>query len=126
MICDDEEDQNINQQAFELLHHIVELRLSLGKLTVIDATNLYASSRWPLLDLANGFGIPVIALVFRMSLDTCLENNRNRKNRFVDEDAIRQQAHDMTDVMGELEDEGYQAVYELDETNIKYVEIVKY
>ena len=45
LICDDEADQRVTPEAFELLHHMVDLRLRAGRLTVVDATNVSAEAR---------------------------------------------------------------------------------
>jgi protein phosphatase len=40
MIGDDENDQTTTKDAFEALHFLASKRLALGRLTVIDATNV--------------------------------------------------------------------------------------
>src|SRR6478609_5420157 len=52
MISDDENDQAATSEAFELLRFIAGKRLALGKMTVIDATNVQAEARKPLVALA--------------------------------------------------------------------------
>ena len=47
MVGDDENDQSLTKHAFEILHHIAAKRLELGKLTVIDATNVQPESASP-------------------------------------------------------------------------------
>ena len=39
LVADDESDQSVTAQAFALLHEIVDKRLEVGRLTVVDATN---------------------------------------------------------------------------------------
>ena len=39
LVSDDENDQTVTNQAFEVLHYIAGQRLALGKLVVVDATN---------------------------------------------------------------------------------------
>ncbi len=51
MVSDDENDQAATKDAFEVLRFIAGKRLALGKLTVIDATNVQAEARKPLLEL---------------------------------------------------------------------------
>ena len=65
MVADDENDQSVTPHAFEILHHIAAKRLELGKLTVIDATNVQPESRKPLARAgpANIHCLPV-AIVF--------------------------------------------------------------
>ena len=40
MVSDDENNQAVTNDAFEVLHFIAAKRLALGRLTVIDATNV--------------------------------------------------------------------------------------
>lgn len=40
MVSDDEHNQSVTNEAFALLHSIAGQRLALGRLTVIDATNV--------------------------------------------------------------------------------------
>ena len=39
LVCDDENDQSVTREAFEIMHFIIGKRLAAGRLTVIDATN---------------------------------------------------------------------------------------
>ncbi|MGI8697079.1 MAG: AAA family ATPase, partial [Mycobacteriales bacterium] len=52
LVADDENDQAATQQAFQLLHYIVGLRLAGGRLTVVDATNVQPDGRKQLVALA--------------------------------------------------------------------------
>ncbi len=52
MVSDDENDQAVTPEAFALLHYVAAQRLALGRLTVIDATNVQPEARALLLDLA--------------------------------------------------------------------------
>ena len=45
MVCDDENDQAVTHQAFDVLHFIARKRLALGRLTVVDATNVQPEAR---------------------------------------------------------------------------------
>src|SRR5215218_221433 len=57
MIADDESDQSVTADAFELLHQTVAKRLALGRLTVIDATNVQPDARKQCLDLARRYHV---------------------------------------------------------------------
>src|ERR1700681_4913887 len=48
LVSDEENNQAATKDAFELLHFIASKRLALGRLTVIDATNVQPESRQPL------------------------------------------------------------------------------
>ncbi|MGH9843066.1 MAG: AAA family ATPase [Blastocatellia bacterium] len=123
MLSDDESDQTINDAAFALLHQIARIRLSVGKLTVIDATNLQFRARRPLLRMARQHRLPAIAIVFTTTVNTCLEYNRARPDRFVSEDVIEQHARELAGALGRIEREGYARIYLLNETTVNDVVI---
>src|SRR5262245_9749788 len=50
LVSDDENCQGATRDAFEVLHFIARKRLAAGKLTVVDATNVQAESRKPLVE----------------------------------------------------------------------------
>jgi protein phosphatase len=118
MICDDEADQSVTHSAFALLHHITRARLSVRRLTVVDATNLEFRARRPLLRIARMYRIPIVALVFNVSLETCLRHNRARAGRFVIEEVLNKHAQELRQTLPRLEREGYAGIYLLDESNL--------
>lgn len=113
LVCDDENDQSVNQEAFEILHLIAAKRLSRHKLTVIDATNVQPRARATLLNLADAEQIPAIAVVFNFDPVICVQQNAKRLHRVVDSAIIFQQYQDLQESLGTLADEGFQAVYVL-------------
>src|SRR5260370_7970247 len=66
LVSDDENDQSATKDAFEALHYIAAKRLAAGKLTLIDATNLQAEARKPLLPLPLGYHCSPLAPVFNL------------------------------------------------------------
>lgn len=40
IVADDENDQSATQDAFDVLHYVLRKRLTAGRLTVVDATNV--------------------------------------------------------------------------------------
>src|SRR5688572_31007899 len=52
LVADDENDQGATNDAFEVLNFIAGKRLSAGRLTVVDATNVQPESRKALVTLA--------------------------------------------------------------------------
>lgn len=125
LICDDESNQSVTPAAFGLLHHLARLRLSLRRLTVIDATNLNYWARRPLLRLARAQRLPVVALVFQVSSETCLAHNRARHARLVAEDVIRQHHQELLGAVARLGREGYASVYTLDEADLPRAAVVR-
>jgi len=115
MISDDESDQSVTAAAFGLLHHLARVRMEAGRLTVIDATNLQFKSRRPLLSMAHTYNFPLLAVVFNLSLETCLTRNLARPARFVSEEVIEQHTQDLALTLRRLEREGYERIYVLNE-----------
>jgi predicted kinase len=123
MVCDDESDQRVNGAAFGLLHHVARVRLAARRLSVIDATNLETQARRRLLRMAADNGLPSVAIVFDVPLEKCLENNRGRSERVVDEDVIISHAAQFEWAVRRLRYEGYARVYVLNEANLNDVMI---
>lgn len=109
IICDDEKNQSVTPQAFRLLHYIVRQRLNIGKLTVIDATNLHHKARIPLLEIASIRNIPVSAIIFDIPETLCIKRDLSR-NRIVGSDVIIRQYQDFQSAKIQLESENYQQI----------------
>lgn len=90
MVCDDENDQAITGEAFGLLHFIARKRLMLGRLTVVDATNVQPEARKPLVNLARKHHCLPVAIVFNLPEKVCEERNRGREDRSFGPHVIRQ------------------------------------
>jgi protein phosphatase len=110
LVADDEADQSATPAAFAVLHCIVEQRLRAGRRTVVDATNVQAKARKPLLDLARRYHRPAIAIVFDLPVETCKGHNRSRTDRVVADFVVdRQRAQAPLDA-SVLEAEGFDRV----------------
>src|SRR2546426_1885973 len=81
LVSDDENDQSATKDAFEVLHFVASKRLAAGKLTVIDATNVQAEARQPLIALAREYHVFPIAIVFNLPEHLCHERNQHRPDR---------------------------------------------
>jgi protein phosphatase len=114
MVCDDENDQNVTNEAFELLHFIARKRLALGKLTVVDATNVQPEARKPLVQLAREYHCLPVALVFNLSEKVCQERNRGREDRNFGPHVIRQQTSQLRRSIRGLKREGFSHVFLFD------------
>ena len=86
-----EADQSANARTFRILHAQLERRLEAGRLAVVDATNVTAAARRPLLERAARFGRPLIVIVLDLPAAVCLARNAARPGRSIPEDAIRRQ-----------------------------------
>lgn len=111
MIGDDENDQRVTNEAFDLLNFIARKRLALGHLTVVDATNVQPEARKPLVQLAREHHCLPVAIVFDLSEKVCQERNRNREDRDFGPHVIRQQRSQLRRSIRGLKREGFRHVF---------------
>ena len=114
LISDDENDQTVTAEAFDLVHTIVRKRLAQGRLTVVDATNVQPEARKPLVALAREFHCLPVAIVFNLPEKVCVERNRQRANRAFGPHVIRNQRSQLRRWFKGLRREGFRYVYTLD------------
>ena len=107
LVSDDETDQTVTKDAFEVLRFIAAKRLAAGKLTVIDATNVQADARKPLLALANEYHYLTVAIVFNMPVKLCQKRNAARPDRDLKPHVIRQQNQQLRRSLRNLKREGF-------------------
>lgn len=88
LVGEDEGDQRANRDMFAILDAVVEARVRRRLTTVIDSTALETERRAHYLALGQRFGVPVVAIVFRATAQTCLTRNAQRERR-VPQDVIR-------------------------------------
>ncbi|WP_419855438.1 polynucleotide kinase-phosphatase [Candidatus Poriferisodalis sp.] len=111
MVGDDETDQTVTAEAFDLLHTIVRKRLEIGRLTVVDATNTKAPDRKSLVELARRADLMVTAIVFDLPLALCVERNNARRDRQTPRHAIKRQHETLRRNARRLRKEGFGRVY---------------
>src|SRR5207244_1632081 len=107
MVSDDETDQVVTKEAFEVLHFVAAKRLALGRLTVIDATNVQPEARQPLVQLARQYHCLPVAVVLNLPEKLCQERNRSRDERAFGPHVVRQQVSQLRRSMRGLEREGF-------------------
>jgi protein phosphatase len=113
LVSDDENDLEVTNEAFEVLHFVARKRLALGKLTVIDATNVQPEARKPLVALAREFHCLPVAIVLSLPERLCQDRNAGRPDRQMGAHVVRQQAQQMRRSMRRLRDEGFRHVFVL-------------
>src|SRR3954465_2751512 len=91
LVGDDENDQAVTRDAFAVLHFIAAKRLALGRLTVIDATNVQPESRKPLVALAREHHVVPVAVVLDVPEAVAQERNRTRPDRAFGQHVVRRQ-----------------------------------
>ena len=111
LVCDNENDQTATNDAFELLHFILNKRLERRRTTVIDATNVQPTSRASLLASARQWSIPAIAIVFQLPEEVCQRRNRQRSYRQVPSDVIQNQLALLAVSMERLQSEGFDEIH---------------
>lgn len=110
MICDQEHEQAVSREAFDLGHDWLRKRLSFGRSCVFDATHTTREARQPILNICNKYGVSVIACVLDMPLELALKQN-NERNRRVPEHIIHQQYQELQQDMASLYEQGFEKVY---------------
>lgn len=111
LVSDDENNQTVTKDAFEVLHFIASKRLALGKLTVIDATNVQQEARKPLVELARRFHCIPIAIVFDLPEKLCEERNKGRSDREFGLHVIHQQHRQLQRSLKNLKKEGFRHIF---------------
>jgi protein phosphatase len=113
LVGDDENDQSVTAAAFEALLAVAAQRLKLGRLTVIDATNVQPDARRPLVALAREYHVLPVALVLDVSEQVCIERNQARPDRAFGAGVVRRQHSALARSLGRLEREGFRRVFRL-------------
>jgi protein phosphatase len=112
MVADDPTDLEATADAFEVLHLAAAKRLAAGRLTVVDATNVQARYRKPLVELARRHHCAPVAIVFDLPEGVCQAWNRQR-GRTVPPQVIHRHAELLRRSLGRLEHEGFRVVHVL-------------
>jgi protein phosphatase len=110
LVGDDPNDQSVTAEAFEVLHAIASARLRLGKLTVIDATNVQPDARAPLVRLAREHYVLPVAIVLDVPEALAHERNATRPDRDFGPHVIRRQRGLLRRSLGRMNREGFRRV----------------
>ncbi len=126
LVSDDENNQAVSGDAFDLLHTIVAKRLHNMKLTVVDATNVQPPARKQLIALAREYHALPVAIVLDMPERLAFERNQARPDRAFGIHVIKRQRGDLKRSLRHLKREGFNRLYHLhSEEEIAAVEIVR-
>ena len=113
LVSDDESDMAATNDAFEVVHLVAAKRLGRGRLTVIDATNVWPEARAPLVRLGLDHGLIPVAVVLDVPERVCRERNRVRPDRWFGPYVIRRQLASLHRSVGTLTEEGFGRVFVL-------------
>jgi protein phosphatase len=113
LVSDDENDQTASAGAFAVLHELVRQRLALGRLTVVDATNVQKEARKSLLALAHAAHCLPIAIVVDTPVRISVERNKTRPDRQFGAHVVRRQHDDLRRALPNLRREGFHEIHVL-------------
>jgi protein phosphatase len=114
MVSDDENDQSVTKDAFEVLRFVAAKRLALGRLTVIDATNVQPEARKPLVAMARQYHCLPVAVALDLPERTCQERNTGRPDREFGPHVVRNQKSHLRRSLRGLRKEGFRHVFVLE------------
>ena len=120
MICDDENNQKVNRDTFELFHLIIQKRLSLGRFTVADSTALQPDARRKLRDISRRFGYFCCLLIFNIPPEICMERNKSR-HRQVEKQVIPFHNGLLQRALNNAPREGWEQIYVLGEQDMDVI-----
>ena len=113
LVGDDANDQTVTREAFDVLHTIAATRLELGRLTVVDATNVQPDARKPLVRLAREHHVLPVAIVLDVAEDVAHARNADRPDRDFGPHVVRRQAGLLRRSIKNLQREGFRRVFVL-------------
>jgi protein phosphatase len=118
LVSDDENAQDATNDAFEMLHYIAGKRMTRGRLTVVDATNVQPEARKPLVRLAREHHFLPVAIVFDLPERLCQDRNRDRPDRDFGPHVIRNQQRQLKRGLRSLKREGFRQIHVLDSPEV--------
>ncbi|MGA7805582.1 polynucleotide kinase-phosphatase [Bradyrhizobium sp.] len=113
LVSDDETDQGVTEDAFDLVHEIAGKRLKHRKLAVVDATNVRPADRKRWIELARQWHALPVAIVFDPGIDVCIERNGTRPDRAFGGQVVQRMVSEVRRGLGGLEREGFRRVWKL-------------
>lgn len=113
LVADDETDQSISADAFDLVREIAGKRLKHRRLAVIDATNVRPAERKGWIELARKWHALPIAIVFDPGIDVCIARNKERSDRAFGGQVVQRMVSEIRRGLGGLQREGFRQVWKL-------------
>ncbi|MCM3388149.1 polynucleotide kinase-phosphatase [Ureibacillus chungkukjangi] len=117
-----DEYQRISQEAFSLMEATIEARCRLNKMSIVDATHLYADDRKRYIELGKKHHVPVMTLVLDVGQEELLERDKLRENPRGSK-RIKQQYQTFKREKRFIKKEGYLASYFI--SDVSEVEVIR-
>ncbi len=113
LVSDDENEQPVSADAFDLVAAIAEKRLKNRRLAVIDATNVRAPDRKRWVELARRYHALPAAIVLDVDVDDCMRHNADRPDRQFGPGVPQRMIGEIRRGLRGLEREGFRQVWHL-------------
>ncbi|MGE0491987.1 MAG: AAA family ATPase [Vulcanimicrobiota bacterium] len=113
LVGDDPNDQTVTPQAFALVDFLIHQRLSLKRLTVVDATSVKPEDRKRLRLLAKEHDLPAVAIVLDVDRETLRRRRLERSDRSVPEEVLQTQFQTLRDSLSGLARERFKYTHHL-------------
>jgi predicted kinase len=110
LVSDDETNQQVNRDSFDLFHYIIYKRMLQGRFTVADSTALQAEARNRMLGLARRHNYYTCIFVFDIPLETCIQQDQARQ-RTVGEQVISYHANQLQQTLADIRGEGWHRIH---------------
>ncbi|PBC03653.1 polynucleotide kinase-phosphatase [Mesorhizobium sp. WSM3860] len=123
LVSDDETNQEVSADAFELMRDIIGKRLKYRKLAVVDATNVRAADRKAWIELARRWHALPVAVVIDPGVDTCVARNAARPDRLFGAGVAQRMTNEIRKGLGGLQREGFRQVWKL--TSVASIEAAR-
>jgi predicted kinase len=117
LVSDDETNQQVNRDTFDLFHYIIHKRMFQHRFTIADSTALQPDARRKLLELAQRHHYQTCLLVFNISLETCRKRDQARE-RMVGEQVIIYHMGLLQRTLQDIPNEGWGQIHILGEQDI--------
>ncbi|WP_316202121.1 MULTISPECIES: AAA family ATPase [unclassified Bradyrhizobium] len=114
LVADDETDQGVSADAFDIVREIAGKRLKHRRLAVIDATNVRPADRKGWVELARKWHALPVAIVFDPGIDVCIDRNKSRPERSFGGPVVQRMVSEVRRGFGGLQREGFRQVWKLD------------
>ncbi len=110
LISDDEDNQFVTAEAWQVLTEVVMTRLSLGKRAIIDATHTKAEDRTQWLKIARAHNLPTQLVMFDIDPEESLVRQENRARKVPKRVLFRQYEDFNSTSAQELQEEGWDRI----------------
>jgi predicted kinase len=111
LVCDDESNQQVNRDTFDLFYYIIHKRMFQNRFTIADSTALQPEARLHLLELAKKHHYSANIVVFRIEEQLCIERDSKRE-RMVGPQVIAYHMGLLRRAIDDIPGEGWDRVYE--------------